>query len=131
MTRPRSNSIALTGRFREGRFRRAKAPRMCRIYREAVIHYSPGLQPWVSRLPSGALKALDVSATDGINTSRPEQPARSPLSGRFDCSPDPGLKPWAMLYSRSAAKSAKAPGGSVSPFHGQATRPQSSVTANR
>ena len=46
MTIPSPNSIAITGRFREGRFREAKALRMCRIYREAVIHYSPGLKPW-------------------------------------------------------------------------------------
>ena len=132
MTIPRSNSIALTGRFRQGRFRRAKALRMCRIYREAVIHYSPGLQPWVSRSSSGALKvAPDVSATDGINTSRPGQPPRSPLSGRFDCSPDPGLKPLAMVYSRFAARSDRHLGGSGRLFRGRATRLRSSVAANR
>jgi hypothetical protein len=126
MTIPRSNSMALTGRFRQERFRRARAQRMCRIDRKAVIHYSPGLQPWVGGLPSGALKvAPDVSATHGINTSLPEQPPRSPLSGRFDYWPDPGLKPWAMFYGRSAAKSDRRLGGSVRRFHGQATRPRS------
>jgi hypothetical protein len=132
MTRSRSNFIALTGRVRQGRFRRAKALRRCGIYREAVTHYSPGLQPWVSRLPIGALKvAPDVSATDGINTLRPEQPPRSPLSGRFNCPPDPGLKPWAMLYSRSAAKSDRQLAVLLDQFMVRLTRPRSFVAANR
>src|ERR1700733_5420949 len=57
------------------------------FYREAVIHYSPGLQPWVTRTPKHALKvaseALDwyqlVSTIEGrvirpttrINTPSP------------------------------------------------------------
>jgi hypothetical protein len=61
---------------------------------------SPGLQPWVRSSQSHALKvASDVSATDKINTLYSEQTSRSPLSGRSDCLPDPGLKPWAVICS--------------------------------
>ena len=71
--------------------------------REAVEDHSPGLQPWVASLKSGALKvAPEVIATGGISALSPEHIHRSPLSGRFNCLPDPGLKPWANFCHRFA-----------------------------
>ena len=88
---PRSNSVAFAGPFRAPGTSGDYPPRR-------VKHYSPGLQPWVSRLGNGALKvAPDVSATGGINTLCAEQTLRSPLSGRSNFLPYPGLKPWAIL----------------------------------
>jgi hypothetical protein len=80
--------------------------------REAALEYSPGLQPWVTWLSSDALKvASDVGATGKIHTPRPRTClSRPPLSGRFICPRNPGLKPWAILYSRFAAKSDREPG---------------------
>src|SRR5215470_13996003 len=77
---------------------------------EAAIEYSPGLQPWVRQIDRRALPvrhsfasstegrkvAPDVSAVGGVNTSFTEHTRRSPLSGRFDALPNPGLKPWAI-----------------------------------
>jgi hypothetical protein len=68
--------------------------------REAAIDYSPGLKPWVRQIETAALKvAPDVRETGGINTLCPERTRRSPLSGRFDASLNPGLKPWAVLFT--------------------------------
>ena len=79
----------------------------CQIYPpRRVIDHSPGLQPWVGSLVSRALKvAPEVSATGGIERLRREPISRPPLSGRFQCLLNPGLKPWAMVLSRFAAKS--------------------------
>jgi hypothetical protein len=68
--------------------------------REAAVDYSPGLQPWVRQVETRALKvAPDVRRTGGINTLFPKRNRRSPLSGPFNASPNPGLKPWAVLYT--------------------------------
>jgi hypothetical protein len=68
--------------------------------REAAVDYSPGLQPWVRQIETRALKvAPDVRRTRGINTVFPRRTRRPPLSGRVNASPNPGLKPWAVLYS--------------------------------
>jgi hypothetical protein len=40
-----------------------------------------------------------VRRTRGINTLFPKRTRRPPLSGRVTASPNPGLKPWAVLYS--------------------------------
>jgi len=40
----------------------------------------------------------------GITPREPKHALRPPLSGRISAAPDPGLKPWAVLYSRFAAK---------------------------
>ena len=67
--------------------------------RGAAIDYSPGLQPWVRQIETRALKvAPDVPRTRGINTLFPKRTRRPPLSGRVNASPNPGLKPWAVLY---------------------------------
>ena len=67
-----------------------------------------GLQPWVRQIEICALKvAPDVRRTGGLNTLFPKHIRRSPLSGRFNASPDPGLKPWAVLdtpFGRSERK---------------------------
>ena len=86
---------------------------------EAATHYSPGLQPCVRQIGTRALPvrhsfalsseggkvAPDVCETGGVNTRFPERTPRSPLSGRFEASRNPGLKPWAILYNRCAVKS--------------------------
>jgi hypothetical protein len=56
------------------------------------------------RVRSASRVAPDVCAIGGINPPFPERTRRSPLSGRFNVSPNPGLKPWAVLSG---------------PFHGQ------------
>jgi hypothetical protein len=80
-----------------------------------VVHYSPGLQPWVSRTKSHALKvasevvrfALGVGSVDGarcLNDDWNENvTAVNTLFGRHfqGASPkprNPGLKPWAVLF---------------------------------
>ena len=58
------------------------------------------------RLVKGALKAAsDVGRVGGIIREEPRDALRPPLSGRISATPDPGLEPWAVLYSRFAAKS--------------------------
>ena len=81
--------------------------------REAATDHSPGLQPWVRQIEiraclsavvlgkwdEGGKVAPDVGAIGGIHTTFPEHASRSPLSGRFPALPDPGLKPWAVLFT--------------------------------
>jgi hypothetical protein len=70
-----------------------------------AIDNSPGLQPWVRQIETRALKvAPDVSANGGINTPSPEHAPRSPLSGRFDHLPNPGLKLFCATISWSRAR---------------------------
>ena len=120
----------------------------CGTCREAAIHNSPGLQPWVTRRAKFALKAPPARCAGAIRRRRNTPilqysntpPARNRGRGRgrersasrvaaegasLGCSsvipasvsnigchfqgtfhqpPDPGLKLWAVLYSRSAAK---------------------------
>ena len=87
--------------------------------REAARDHSPGLQPWVGRPYEIALKGRPTgfgwNPAFGMGTNlsdaRPTtnigaalmQPASAALSGRIPCGPFPGLKPWAMMYSRFAA----------------------------
>jgi hypothetical protein len=85
--------------------------------REAARDHSPGLQPWVRQIETRALKvAPDVRAIGGINPPFPERTRRSPLSGRFNVSPNPGLKPWAVLSG---------------PFHGQELPGAVNITNHR
>ena len=58
--------------------------------------FSPGLGDW-----EGALK---VAPDGGLIHEEPKDAPRPPLSGRIPATPHPGLKPWAVLYSRFAAK---------------------------
>jgi hypothetical protein len=46
----------------------------------------------------------------------PKRTPRSPLSGRLNYLPNPGLKPWAMFCSRFAAKRDRLLGCSLIPF---------------
>jgi hypothetical protein len=92
--------------------------------REAAMDYSPGLQPWVRQIEKRALKvAPDVRETGATNRPSVERTRRSPLSGRSNALPNPGLKPWAILYNRFAVMRhtprAKALGCSLRPFHDQ------------
>jgi hypothetical protein len=88
--------------------------------REAARDHSPGLQAWVGHPYDIALKGrpngfdsdlgfgigADVSnvraATD-IGATVLSPPRRSPLQGGVIGDGSPGLKPWAMIYSRFAA----------------------------
>jgi hypothetical protein len=82
--------------------------------REAAIYHSPGVREIQTRaLPvrhsfassSEAGKvAPDVCETGGVNTRFPERTPRSPLSGRFNASTNPGLKPWAILSDHFMVK---------------------------
>jgi hypothetical protein len=82
------------------------------LCRGAAIQNSPGFQPWVRWSVKGALKvAPDVGRAGGITPEEPKNAPRPPLSGRISRyaiprvkTLDPGLKPWAVLYSRFAAK---------------------------
>jgi hypothetical protein len=68
--------------------------------REAAIDYSPGLHPWVRQIETRALKvAPDVRETGATNRPSHERTRRSPLSGRRNGSSNPGLKPWAVLFT--------------------------------
>ena len=68
-----------------------------------------GFSPGFGMQNKRALKvARDVSATGGTNTPLSEHNPRSPLSGRFNTLPDPGLKPWAVLLSHFMAESSSA-----------------------
>ena len=54
----------------------------------------------------GALKvAPDIGHAVGITREEPKDTTRPPLSGRNRATHNPGLKPWAILSSRFAAKS--------------------------
>ena len=64
--------------------------------------FSPGLGDW-----EGALK---VAPDGGLIHEEPKDAPRPPLSGRISAAPDPGLKPWAVFYSRFAAKADAFPG---------------------
>jgi hypothetical protein len=58
-----------------------------------------GFNPGLLVAKRCALKvAPDVSATREINTPWVEHNSRPPLSGRSDFLPNPGLKPWAMIF---------------------------------
>jgi hypothetical protein len=77
-------------------------PAFCR---EAAIDHSPGLQPWVGRLSRCALKAApEVGANRDSNPPYPNSPPRARLSVRIYYPRNPGLEPWAMVYSRFAAE---------------------------
>ena len=69
----------------------------------------------------GAKSALKVAAEACLSLwavlFHPRAEHRVPLSGHLSQTPDPGLKPWAVLYSRFAAKSDRSPAGH---FHGRA-----------
>ena len=79
-----------------------------RLCREVAMQNSPGLQPWVRWVVKGALKvARDVGHAAAITREQPKDASRPPLSGRFRATHNPGLKPWAVIYSRFAAKSDK------------------------
>jgi hypothetical protein len=86
------------------------------FYRGAVIHYSPGLQPWVGCTKSHALKveseavrlALGIGSVDGARCwhddwSENVKALNTPFGRHFQgASPkprNPGLKPWAVLFS--------------------------------
>ena len=86
------------------------------FYRAAVIHHSPGLQPWVSCIKSHALKvasevarlALGVDSVDGARSwhdglNQYAEAQNTPVSRHFQGarskSRNPGLKPWAVLFS--------------------------------
>jgi hypothetical protein len=86
--------------------------------RGAAIDHSPGLQPWVRQIErsaclsavvlgkwdEGGKVAPDVRAIGGLNTPLAEHAPRSPLSGRLTVSPNPGLKPWAVLSDHFMVK---------------------------
>jgi hypothetical protein len=79
-----------------------------RFCREAAIQNSPGLQPWVGRIKARALKvAPEVGAIDGLNALLPDHTPRPPLSGRFNASSNPGLKPWDVVCNRCAVRSVR------------------------
>jgi hypothetical protein len=86
------------------------------FYRAAVIHHSPGLQPWVGRRNGHALKvasevvclALGVNSVDGARSwqdgsnqyaGTPNTPVGRHFQGVRYKSPNPGLKPWAILFT--------------------------------
>jgi hypothetical protein len=48
--------------------------------------------------------APDAGSGDRITREQPKHAPRPPLSGRISTAHNPGLKPWAVLYSRFAAK---------------------------
>jgi hypothetical protein len=74
--------------------------------REAATHYSPGLLALGQVVGKGALKvAPDFRRGGGITREEPKDAPRVPLSGHLLPTTDPGLKPWAVLYSRFAAES--------------------------
>ena len=53
----------------------------------------------------GALKvAPDVRPAAQITPEWPKDAPRPPLSGRIRATRNPGLKPWAVMHSRFAAK---------------------------
>jgi len=87
-----------------------------RFYRAAVLHHSPGLQPWVNSTKGHALKvasevvrlASGVGLVDGalcwydcwnqyVKGLNPA-PGRH-FQGASSQSRHPGLKPWAVLFS--------------------------------
>ena len=120
-TRMDTNNERLSRRWRFVLKRLDSGTPVCRGFcRAAAIEYSPGLQPWVDRSKACALPvrrskgmwdeggklAPDVRALGGINTPPPEHTLRSPLSGRIDASPNPGLNPWAVFCNRLAVKAA-------------------------
>jgi len=57
---------------------------------------------WRQRVST--IQDSDVRSTERINTPSPEQTRRTPPSGRVLGAPYPGLKPWAVVLSRFAAK---------------------------
>jgi hypothetical protein len=85
---------------------------------EAAIDHSPVLQPWVREIHTsaclsgvvlgkwdeGGKMAPDVRESGGINALFLEHTCRSPLSGRSNASPNPGLKPWAILSDHFMVK---------------------------
>jgi len=88
--------------------------------REAARNHSPGLRPWVGRPYEIALKgrpngfewdrafgigadASDVRPATNIDGTVLTPPRRSPFQGGLMGDGSPGLKPWAVMYSRFAA----------------------------
>ena len=75
--------------------------------REAVTQNSPGLQPWVRRSAKSALKVAAEARLQAISacyfTDAPNVGCH--FQGTSYYLLDPGLKPWAVLYSRFAAES--------------------------
>jgi hypothetical protein len=86
------------------------------FYRAAVIHHSPGLQPWVSCTEGHALKvasevvrlAMDAGSAADVRclhdcwnqrVRSPNTPVGRHFQGARSNSPNPGLKPWAVLFS--------------------------------
>jgi hypothetical protein len=74
------------------------------LYREAVIQNSPGLQPcvYVARIrPESGGRGVSLGCSSYYSTGRPTSAAtfRAPSKP-----PDPRLKPWAVMYSRFAAR---------------------------
>jgi hypothetical protein len=86
------------------------------FYRAAVIHHSPGLQPWVSYTEGHALKvasevvrlAMDAGSAADVRclhdcwnqrVRSPNTPVGRHFQGARSNSPNPGLKPWAVLFS--------------------------------
>jgi hypothetical protein len=65
-----------------------------------------GFSPGLVVTKRCALKvAPDVGTTGEINAPRLEQSSRPPLSGRTNFLPNPGLKPWAMVFRPFGAES--------------------------
>ena len=87
------------------------------FYRAAVTHYSPGLQPWVNCTKGNALKeaseivvrsASGVGLVDGVrcwhdgwnqHVKALNPPVGRHFQGECSKSRNPGLKPWAVLFS--------------------------------
>jgi hypothetical protein len=84
-----------------------------------ILQYSntpPARNRGRGRVRSASRVAPDVRAIGGINPPFPERTRRSPLSGRFNVSTNPGLKPWAVLSG---------------PFHGQELPGAVNITNHR
>jgi hypothetical protein len=65
----------------------------------------------------GALKvAPDVGRAVGITHEEPKDTSRPPLSGRIRGTHNPGLKPWAVMSGRFAAKVRHVPKGRTASF---------------
>jgi hypothetical protein len=76
---------------------------------EAAIQNSPGLQPWVTRCTRSALKVATevhlLALQRVVPIARPKIGCH--FQGTSHRPPNPGLKPWSVLYSHSAPKSDK------------------------
>ena len=63
-----------------------------------------GFNPGSGGSKSALKVAPDVRRGGGITRQQPKGVPRPPLSGRIRATHNPGLKPWAVLCSRFAAK---------------------------